>query len=166
MLGVTGFLAMMCFGFLIYAKWKDIEILPSAKDASFGALAILPLLFLAFFLAGLVQKVIPPHVVASWVGESAGWRGLFIGSIAGALAPGGPFVSFPLVVILMKAGASVGTLIAFITGWSLLAINRIPMEVGIIGWKFVFVRLACTFFVPPLVGLVAQLVFKGIQWRH
>jgi len=35
------------------------------------------------------------------------------------------------------------------------------MEVGIVGWRFAAVRLASTFFFPPIAGLIAQTFFAG-----
>ena len=71
-----------------------------------------------------------------------------------------PFVSLPLIAVLAKSGASIGTKIAFITSWSLIAVNRLPMEIGILGWKFVLYRLSCTFLFAPLSGVIAQIFFK------
>jgi uncharacterized membrane protein YraQ (UPF0718 family) len=59
--------------------------------------------------------------------------------------------------------ASIGTMVAFMTGWSLLAISRIPMEVGIMGWQFALIRLACVFFFPPVAGLIANTFFSHIK---
>ena len=84
-------------------------------------------------------------------------RGILIGTVAGALAPGGPYVSFPVAAGLLRSGASVGTMVAFVTGWSLWAVSRLPMEVGILGWKFTLIHIASTFFFPPIAGLIAQM---------
>jgi hypothetical protein len=37
----------------------------------------------------------------------------------------------------------------------------LPMEVAILGWKFALIRLASTFFFPPIAGLIAQTFFAG-----
>jgi hypothetical protein len=54
-------------------------------------------------------------------------------------------------------------MVAFMTGWSLLAVSRLPMEIGIIGWKFTLIRLASTFFFPPIAGMIANRLFSGID---
>jgi len=64
---------------------------------------------------------------------------------------------------LLRTGASVGTMVAFLTGWSLWAVTRLPMEVGILGWKFTIIRIASTFFFPPIAGLIAQTFFAGAK---
>lgn len=122
---------------------------------------VLPLLVFAFAVAGMAQVLIPREILTKWVGLESGLRGIMIGTVAGGFAPGGPFVSLPIAAGLLRAGASVGTMVAFLTGWSLWAVGRLPMEVGIMGWKFTLVRVACTFFFPPLAGILANRIFSN-----
>jgi uncharacterized membrane protein YraQ (UPF0718 family) len=124
---------------------------------------ILPLLIFAFLVAGMVQVLIPRELLARWVGKESGLRGIFIGTVAGAFAPGGPYVNLPIAAALLRSGVGVGTMVAFLTGWSLWAIGRLPMEIGILGWKFTLIRLASTFFFPPIAGLIAQIFFSGFK---
>jgi uncharacterized membrane protein YraQ (UPF0718 family) len=124
---------------------------------------IIPLLLFAFIVAGMVQVLLPQELLSKWIGEESGFRGILIGTVAGGLTPGGPYVSLPVVAGLLKAGAGVGTLVAFLTAWSLWAVARLPMEIGILGWRFTLVRLACTFFFPPIAGILAQFIFSGVK---
>jgi uncharacterized membrane protein YraQ (UPF0718 family) len=124
---------------------------------------IVPLLIFAFIVAGMIQILLPSEMISRWVGIESGFRGILLGTLAGAVAPGGPYVSLPIAAGLLKSGAGVGTMVAFLTGWSLWALGRLPMEVGILGWKFTLIRLASTFIFPPLAGLIAQLFFGGDQ---
>ena len=125
---------------------------------------ILPLLIFAFIAAGMIQVLIPRELLSRWIGVESGMRGILLGTIAGGLAPGGPYVSLPIAAGLLRSGAGVGTMVAFLTGWSLWAVSRLPMEVGILGWKFVLIRIASTFFFPPVAGLIAQTLFTGVKW--
>jgi uncharacterized membrane protein YraQ (UPF0718 family) len=124
---------------------------------------ILPLLILAFIVAGMVQVLLPQELLSKWVGVESGMRGILIGTVAGGLTPGGPYVSLPVVAGLLRSGASIGTMVAFLTGWSLWAVSRLPMEVGVLGWKFTLFRIASTFFFPPIAGLIAQTLFTGAK---
>lgn len=133
------------------------------KSAYYMTIEILPLLIFSLTVAGMVQVLIPQDLLSTWLGEEAGIRGILIGSVAGGLAPGGPFVSLPIAAGLLRSGASVGTMVAFITGWSLWAVTRLPMEVGILGWKFTLVRIASTLIFPPIAGLIAQTFFAGFK---
>jgi uncharacterized membrane protein YraQ (UPF0718 family) len=125
---------------------------------------VLPLLIFAFIVAGMVQVLVPREALARWIGTESGIRGIMIGTVAGGLSPGGPYVSLPIMAVLLQSGASIGTTVAFLTGWSLWAVARLPMEVGILGWKFTLVRLVSTFFFPPIAGLIAQALFGGVKW--
>ncbi len=124
---------------------------------------MLPLLVFALVVAGMVQVLVPRELLARWVGTQSGMRGILIGTVAGGLSPGGPYVNLPIVAGLMQAGASTGTMVAFLTGWSLWAVSRLPMEVGLLGWRFTAIRLAATFFFPPVAGLLAQRLFANVR---
>lgn len=119
---------------------------------------VLPLLLFAFIVAGMIQAMLPKELLNKWVGTESGFRGILIGTVAGGFTPGGPYVSLPIVAGLIRSGASIGTMVAFLTAWSLWAIGRLPMEIGILGWKFTVIRIASTFLFPPFAGLIAQFI--------
>jgi len=124
---------------------------------------IIPLLILSFIVAGMAEVLIPKEIISKWIGEGSGIRGILIGTVAGSLTPGGPYVSLPVATGLLRSGASVGTIVAFLTGWSLWAVSRLPMEVGILGWRFTLIRIASTFFFPPIAGFIAQMFSRGLK---
>ena len=156
---IMGVIALVLL-FIGYQKGGG-EHVAGVKSAMTMVIEIIPLLVFAFIIAGMTQVLLPQETVATWIGTDSGMRGILIGTVAGGLTPGGPFVSLPLVAGLMRAGAGVGTLVAFLTGWSLLAVGRLPMEVGILGWKLTLIRLASTFFLPPIAGLIAHVLFAS-----
>lgn len=133
------------------------------KSAMKMTVDILPLLIFAFIMAGMIQTLLPQELLSKWIGEESGIRGILIGTIAGGITPGGPYVSLPLAAGFLRAGAGIGTMVAFVTAWSLWAVTRLPMEIGVMGWKFTFIRLVCTFFFPPIAGILAQMFFSGYK---
>jgi len=153
---VMGALAVIFF-LIGYYKGEGQHII-GMRSALRMTVQILPLLIFAFIVAGMVQVLVPREVLSEWVGAESGMRGILIGTVAGALVPGGPYVSLPVAAGLLQAGAGVGTMVAFLTGWSLWAVSRLPMEVGIMGWQFTLIRIASTFFFPPIAGLIAQVI--------
>jgi len=153
---IMGVLALIFF-LIAYYKGEGQHII-GMRSALRMTVQILPLLIFAFIVAGMVQVLVPQEILSEWVGAESGMRGIFIGTVTGALAPGGPYVSLPVAAGLLQAGAGVGTMVAFLTGWSLWAVSRLPMEVGIMGWRFTLIRIASTFFFPPIAGLIAQAI--------
>ncbi|MDP8254182.1 MAG: permease [Candidatus Alcyoniella australis] len=158
LLGVIA-LALLYLG---YSRGDGVH-LTGLKSGMTMLLQITPLLIFALIIAGMVPLLIPQETVAKWIGVKSGFRGIVIGSLAGGLAPGGPYVSLPLAVSLLRSGAGVGTMVAFLTGWSLYAVSRLPLEVGILGWKLTVIRLVSTLIFPPLAGLLAQFMFSWVK---
>jgi uncharacterized membrane protein YraQ (UPF0718 family) len=164
MLIPTLILGLLAVALLVvgYTKGEGQHIV-GLQSAMKMLLEILPLLVFALILAGMIQVLLPDELLSKWVGEESGIRGILIGTLAGGFMPGGPYVSLPLAAGLLRAGAGIGTMVAFVTAWSLWAVARLPMEVGIIGWKFTLIRLVCTFFFPPIAGVLAQFLFSGYK---
>ena len=157
---IMGLIALVLF----ITAWRmgDGSHIRGLKGAYNISLETLPLIILAFIIAGLVQVMLPKDLLSRWVGMESGFRGILIGTIAGGFTPGGPYTSLPIVAALIKSGASSATLVAFLTSWSLWAVARLPMEVGILGWKFTALRVASTFFFPPIAGLIAGIIEKNL----
>ena len=158
---IMGVLAIV-FVFLGYQKGGGEHIL-GLKAAGTMLIQMVPLLIFAFIIAGIIPLLVPHEAISRWVGAESGMRGILIGTIVGGCLPGGPYVSLPMAAGLLRVGASMGTMVALLTGWSLLAFSRLPLEIGIMGWKFTLIRLACTFFFPPIAGLIADKLFSGVS---
>ncbi len=158
---IMGIVAIVLFA--IASKNGNGQNIEGIKIGFRLTVQVLPLLIFAFIIAGFVQILLPQDMISKWVGAESGFRGIMIGTLAGGITPGGPFVSFPLVAGLLKAGAGAGTMVAFLTSWSLLGVVRLPMEVGIIGWKFAILRTISVFLFPPIAGLIANQLSKILK---
>jgi len=140
------------------------EHIVGLKSGGILLLQILPLLIFAFIIAGMVPVLVPTELISRWIGAESGIRGILIGTVVGGLMPGGPYVCLPIAAGLLRVGASVGTMVAFITAWSLWAVSRLPLDIAILGWQFTLIRLACTFFFPPIAGLIANALFPNFRF--
>lgn len=122
---------------------------------------ILPALAIGMVLGGMVQVLLPRELVAAYAGEDSGLTGLIIATVAGAITPGGPFIAFPLVASLWKAGTGMGPLVAYLSAWSLLGLYRMLIyELPILGARFVLVRVLTIGAVPILAGFIAGWISK------
>ena len=144
----------------LQGEGKNVDGLKSAWNMT---LQIIPLLIFAFIIAGLVQTLLPRDLISTWVGNESGFRGILIGTVTGALTPGGPYVSLPIAAGLLRTGASIPTMVAFVTGWSLMNVARLPLEVGIMGWRFTLIHYISVIIFAPLAGLIATLLVKLLK---
>ena len=155
---------LLASGLTILAYMKDTSLpLEGLKDGGKLFLDILPVLILAFIAAGMIGKVLPRELMTRWLGEESGMKGLTIATMAGALTPGGPFVQFPIVASLLKAGAGIAPLMAYITSWSLLGINRFLIyEVSMLGWKLSLTRMVASLIFPFIIGWLTKILYVRI----
>lgn len=125
---------------------------------------ILPNLVLGFLLAGLAQVLIPRDLVAKYAGEDSGLRGYLVAMGIGAFTPGGPFLQFPLVAALWKAGVGIGQITSYLTAWALLGFQRILIYEGpLMGWRYASSRILASLIAPPLVGYLASWIFRTLH---
>jgi uncharacterized membrane protein YraQ (UPF0718 family) len=123
------------------------------------AMINLPRVILALLAAGFLSHLVPHEVIAEWVGHDSGLKGIAIATVLGTVMPGGPLIAFPIVVLLIKAGAGMPALVTFLTAWSVLGIQRIiGFELPMMGSKFVINRVAIGVFLPPLSGGMVYLL--------
>jgi uncharacterized membrane protein YraQ (UPF0718 family) len=121
---------------------------------------IVPRLVPALILAGMLQVLIPQETVARYFGRQSGIAAIGIASLAGVITPGGPMVSVPLLVVLANSGMALGSLVAYMTSWSLFGVQRIiAWEAPLMGWHFVAVRVVASVAFPVLAGWLVKLYY-------
>lgn len=123
------------------------------------AVVNVPRIVLALLTAGFLSHLLPHEIIADWVGHESGLKGIAIATVLGTIMPGGPLIAFPIVVLLIKAGAGMPALVTFLTAWSVLGIQRIiGFELPMMGAKFVINRVAIGIFLPPISGGIVYLL--------
>jgi len=154
---VTGSLCWILYG------WETVEhVLVGDFDLMVN---VLPRMALGVLTFGLLTVLIPRDWVAKHMGGDSGWKGLAIGLLAGAVAPGGPWVIYPLAAMLIRFGAEVGAVVTFMMSWSLLGMNRfLVWEVSFLGEDMAAMRLLVGLPFPILAGLTVRWLWKERQW--
>lgn len=120
---------------------------------------MLPMLVAAFFVAGMLAVALPPQLVHRWLASSSGLLDVVIGSVSGALIPGGPYVSFPIFAAIYHAGAGLPAIVSLVTGWAVWNVGLLSFELAIVGPRFTVIRVASTLILPPAAGLLAHALF-------
>ena len=146
---------------LVIAFWRGRDLPLAGLEAGGRTLwRNLPILLLGFVIAGLAQVLIPKDLITRWLGSEAGVKGVLIGCVAGGLVPGAPYATFPLIASLYQSGASLGTVVGFVSAWALWSVSRLPVEMALIAPKPALIRYALAFVVPPIAGLAAEVVAR------
>lgn len=154
------FVAAVLAGLALYAQLRDPPAhAVAAKQgwAQFRTLA--PRIPFALVAAECIGRLLPRDHVATLLGADAGPAGILVGSAVGWILPGGPMVAFPLVIALFRAGADQAPLVALLTAWSLIAVNRtLLFEVPMMGARFTLGRIVVSLPLPFLAGYLAALI--------
>ncbi|NIS82998.1 MAG: hypothetical protein GTO14_22985 [Anaerolineales bacterium] len=154
LIGVTIVLAV-----LAWTRGGALTAWEGVKAGGLELWRVTPLLLAAFLVAGLTQVLVSRQLVEQWLGSSAGWRGILLACLGGALIPGGPFVYYPIAGALFHSGAGLGVLMAFVTAKNLWSISRLPYEFALLGSDLTLIRYGLTLVVPPLIGFLAETLF-------
>lgn len=137
--------------------WERVAGIVGETMSFFAVLS--PKIGAGIFIAATLPLMLPRDRVAGWIGRESGLRGLVLASAAGAAIPGGPMMTFPLAAGFATAGAELGATIAFISGWSLLGLNRtLIWEFSFLPVNLVWTRYLICLPFPILLGLAARAV--------
>lgn len=80
------------------------------------------------FLIGLILTFIPPETIKKVLGSSNVLLTTILAALAGSITLIPAFVAFPLVGSLVKAGANIVPVVAFITTLTMVGIVTFPLE--------------------------------------
>jgi uncharacterized membrane protein YraQ (UPF0718 family) len=160
---LIGFYSLL-FILLVYTYLrKDGSLKKGLNRAAEQIIKLVPRMLCALIAAGFIAQLMPSELIASFLGAESGAKGIVIAAMTGMLIPAGPVVVFTLAAIFAHAGASVQSLIVFITSWSIFAGHRIIIfELPLLGKSFLKLRLLSAGLTPILAGIFAlglQLIF-------
>jgi uncharacterized membrane protein YraQ (UPF0718 family) len=162
---------MHAFDLIIYALAAAVTVAaylrdPSLPGVGFRAggqllLDVLPRLVAALILTGMIQAMISPDLIQHWLGRGSSHRAILTGFVAGILTPGGPLVSFPIMAVFYKGGASMSALVAYMTSWSLFGFQRVlAWELPFMGTRFLLARVLPTLVFPILAGYLVRFIYN------
>jgi uncharacterized membrane protein YraQ (UPF0718 family) len=118
---------------------------------------LMPRVILALSIAALIWFLLPRDRVSGLVGSESGLRGLVIATVAGAITPGGPSSAYALLAVLAASGADRGPLVAYITSWALLGLQRVLVwDVPFMGTEFAALRILVCLPLPMVAGMIAR----------
>lgn len=96
---------------------------------------ILPQFFSILLIIGMLLAILTPEQISALLGRESGWFGVMLAAAIGSitLIPG--FVAFPLAAALLRNGAGVMQIAAFISTLMMVGVVTLPMEIQYFGKK-------------------------------
>ncbi len=151
----TIFINIFALGCLIFALINDRT---KTKQALIVALKsffrILPTVLIVIVVIGLLLGFVSRNQISQIVGEQAGFWGVLVVALLGAILHIPSLVSFPLAASILESGASVTAVAVFITTLTMIGVVTLPIEIRELGRKMALLRNGISFIIAIVIGLI------------
>lgn len=135
---------------LTRSRGKTIQSLNMARSMFGGMLGEITGILA---LVGLLLTLIPESAIKALLGQPSAWLSALSGAIVGAATILPAFVAFPLAASLVKMGAHMAAVAAFITTLTMVGLVTLPLEIKHFGTKFALVRNGLSLFFALLIAM-------------
>ena len=115
---------------------------------------ILPTVLIIILFIGLLLGFVPPGTISKIAGEQSGFKGILLVALLGAIMHIPSLLSFPLAASLLKSGASLTVVAAFITTLTMIGIVTLPLEIKELGKKIALLRNGISFIFAIIIALI------------
>lgn len=103
---------------------------------------------------GFLLTIITPSINSKVVGQESGWRGIVLAALFGSIALIQAFIVFPLAGSLLRQGASVSAIAAFVTTLVMVGVITAPLEIKFFGQQFTWWRNFLSFIMALIIALI------------
>lgn len=126
-------------------------------------LGVLPIIAAVFAALGLFHVWVDKKKIAEALGKGGGLKAVVLASLAGMVLVGPVYVIFPLMKAVREHGARWAVVGAVLAAWA-VKIPMVPMEIGMLGWRFSLARVALVAIAAvPLGYLLEWLMERGAR---
>lgn len=150
---------IFALGCLLVSFFKDKEKTKQSLKVAFKTfLRILPVVFVIVIIIGLLLGFVPQSEITGIIGDQAGFGGVLVASLLGAVLYIPSLVSFPLAASLLESGASITAVAVFITTLTMIGVVTLPLEIKLLGKKFAFLRNGISFIIAIIIALTMGVI--------
>lgn len=150
---------LIAFIWLIFSLIKDKnKTKESLKIALKTFFKTLPIIIIIIIFIGFLLGFLPPDIIYKVVGEQAGFLGILVTAILGSVLFVPALISFPLAASLLKGGASIMSVAAFITTLTMVGVVTLPLEIKEMGKKITILRNVFSFVFAIVIALIIGVI--------
>jgi len=158
------FVALVVGAYLVLFLRRPSTAADGLRIGGASLLKTMPVILAGFALAGLLQALIPKASLVDWLGAQQGIKGVFLATLLGAATPGPIVLPLAVVAGLAKGGAGMGSMLAYLIAWDVIAVRKMPMTVAFWGnWRLVAAKCAIGLPLTLLAGILANWIFPNTK---
>lgn len=117
-------------------------------------------------LMALFNVYVSNDLVIKYLGKKTGIKAILVGIVLGSLPTGPLYIAFPVASALIKKGAKVSSIIAFLSAWACIKIPQEMVELQFLGAKFMVARLILTIIFVIIMSLFIELIVKDEKGKN
>mgnify|MGYP006269740295 CR=1 FL=1 len=122
---------------------------------------ILPEFIVVIVAAGIILAFIEPEVISRMIGEESGFLGVLTASVVGSISLMPGFVAFPLASAILKQGAGIMQIGAFVSALMMVGVITFPVERTVFGTRVTIMRNLLAFVFTFIVAGAIAIVLGG-----
>lgn len=143
---------------LAVSYWYDPGRTRKALQTSLKSfLGLMPSLLAITGIIGLMLALVPEQVLVQLF-QQHGLTGFLLAALVGSVATIPGPIAFPLAGSLLKLGAGVATMAAFITTLTMVGLVSAPMEAEFFGRRFALLRNGLSLVLALIVGALMGVI--------
>lgn len=119
---------------------------------------IIPMVLVIIIFIGLLLGFVPPEMISKIIGTHSGFTGVIVVALLGAILHIPALISFPLAASLIRSGASVTAVAAFITTLTMIGMVTLPLEIKELGKTMALLRNGISFIIALVIAIIMGLI--------
>ncbi len=112
------------------------------------------LILITIWSIGFLLAFLPSEILSKTMGQEAGFNSVILAALFGSIVLIQAFIAFPLAGSLLRQGANVSAIAAFVTTLVMVGVATIPLEIKLLGKKFAFWRNALSFIFALIIASI------------
>lgn len=148
----------LTFIFLGISYFKSpLKTKKALKIAWNSFVRIMPMMLGVIGLIGIMLTLMSPETIGL-IFNNESWWSTSLAALIGAITMIPAFIAFPLAASLLREGAGVMPIAAFVTTLTMVGFVTAPMEISIFGRRYTFLRNALSFAAAIVIAYLMALV--------
>ncbi|GAB6171791.1 permease [Paradesulfitobacterium aromaticivorans] len=141
---------------LSYLK-SPLKTKKALKIAWNSFVRIMPMMLGVIGLIGIMLTLMSPETIGL-VFNNKSWWSTSLAALIGSITLIPAFIAFPLAASLLREGAGVMPIAAFVTTLTMVGIITAPMEISIFGHRYTLLRNALSFATAIVIAYIMALI--------
>ena len=144
--------------YVIYLRNNRAKLKKAIQKGSKNLIQNSIRIFAIFVIIGILQNFLSKEAVSNFLIKFSGIKGIFTGTVTGAIMMGPVATGYPIGKYLLENGGTVALASSFLASWVMIGIISIPLELKNFGERFTITRNLFAFISVIIIALIMEVL--------